>query len=792
MMKGIQLIQLVMFVLLFNVGCDRALQFSSKDTTKPGINCVVDPQEFSVPTVVQQGLSFTMSFNRNNVFWELSGPSTSLQFQGSQVETSLDGIGHYIGSVYGTNNCNKEEAREFTIQVIEKIEGLNIVINNNDRYTRNQAVQLALSVQGATDMYVTNDPTCSAGGTWESFSATKAWNLGATNQLTRVYAKYKNSMAETVCISDDITHDNVAPLVRFVTAPAVLVSTKTANFEFAAEDTVSGVKALYCKLDSAAYAACPLTRVYTNLSEGSHSVSIYAEDNAGNVSNVETHTWSIDTTIPVVRITQAPSNPSTSKSATFAFDGTDGLVALTYFECSLDGAAYAVCSSPKNYTNLSEGSHTFSVKGKDAANNYSAPASYTWNIDSVRPSIVITQAPPTPTKDLNAHFAFTVTDAGLGIETIKCQLDAGLAVNCSDTMDYTALANGIHTFKVTATDKAGNSASASHIWEINDKITDQIIPVISSGGKVDVLFVMDNTSSMYKEYRDYVGYQFRNFLARLNNTDYKIGFITSDARVNSSPYSGGKLVPLEVIHPDTYVLTSASPHLGSSFIQTLARKEVTCAYGTWSGPNGSFCGVSGWNLPSASELIKATLQAFNRNTTFFRNDSSVNVVMVSDANEVCSSGMYGSNGLCLPADTEHHPQSIINYANQNFAGRFKTHALVWRNSDSCAFRDGSEKGRAYEYLAQQTGGVSRSICNDSASEGNAIADAIKSTANISYTLTCAPVDVNGDGVVNASDMTISYNPQPAQAPTVTVTGNQISFNPYLPAGTQVSLRYTCP
>ncbi|NTV37917.1 MAG: calcium-binding protein, partial [Anaerolineales bacterium] len=51
------------------------------------------------------------------------------------------------------------------------------------------------------------------------------------------------------------------------------------------------------------------------------------------------------------------------------------------FECQLDGAGFNACASPKNYSGLSLGSHTFEVQAIDGAGNVDAtPASFTWNV----------------------------------------------------------------------------------------------------------------------------------------------------------------------------------------------------------------------------------------------------------------------------------------------------------------------------------------------------------------------------------------------------------------------------
>ena len=73
-----------------------------------------------------------------------------------------------------------------------------------------------------------------------------------------------------------------------------------------------------------------------------------------------------------------PANPTTSRRATFQFVSSEE---GSTFRCSLDGAAYAACSSPKVYTGLSYATHTFRVRATDAAGNVDATAAtWTWRI----------------------------------------------------------------------------------------------------------------------------------------------------------------------------------------------------------------------------------------------------------------------------------------------------------------------------------------------------------------------------------------------------------------------------
>jgi hypothetical protein len=111
------------------------------------------------------------------------------------------------------------------------------------------------------------------------------------------------------------------------------------------------------------------------------------KDAAGNPL-AEDKTWSFstaaappppDTTAPDTAIDSGPSGTITVADATFTFSSSE---ANSTFECSLDGAAYSTCTSPKSYTNLPNGSHTFDVRATDGAGNVDATAaSRTFTVD---------------------------------------------------------------------------------------------------------------------------------------------------------------------------------------------------------------------------------------------------------------------------------------------------------------------------------------------------------------------------------------------------------------------------
>ena len=70
---------------------------------------------------------------------------------------------------------------------------------------------------------------------------------------------------------------------------------------------------------------------------------------------------------------------SNDNSPSFTFTASQ---AGSTFTCRLDAAAFAACVSPKVYSGVADGLHTFAVKAIDPAGNTSAETSYAWTVDT--------------------------------------------------------------------------------------------------------------------------------------------------------------------------------------------------------------------------------------------------------------------------------------------------------------------------------------------------------------------------------------------------------------------------
>ena len=121
---------------------------------------------------------------------------------------------------------------------------------------------------------------------------------------------------------------------------------------------------------------------------GSYTVIYDVTDSSDNPATAIRTVNVVDTTPPDTTITAQPPDPSNSADASFSFTSNE---TGSTFECQLDSGGFSACTSPKAYTGLADGAHTFEVRAKDGAGNTDpSPASYDWTIDTVAPNTTIT------------------------------------------------------------------------------------------------------------------------------------------------------------------------------------------------------------------------------------------------------------------------------------------------------------------------------------------------------------------------------------------------------------------
>ncbi len=274
--------------------------------------------------------------------------------------------------------------------------------------------------------------------------------------------------------------DTTAPQTTIGNGPAVATIATIATFSFSSSEADSSFE---CRLDLGSWRSCTSPKSYSGLATGVHQFSVRAIDSSKNAdATPATQSWTViavnpepptDTTPPQTTITSGPEGTTTSTSASFAFtsDATG-----SSFECKLDSGSWGTCNSPLSYPGLTTGSHQFSVRATDAANNVDpTPAIRSWTAeapapptDTTAPETTIAGGPTGTTTSTSASLTFTSSETGSSFE---CRLDSGAWSACTSPKSYSALSTGGHQFSVRAIDPADNvdPTPASRSWTVEEE-----------------------------------------------------------------------------------------------------------------------------------------------------------------------------------------------------------------------------------------------------------------------------------------------------------------------------------
>jgi hypothetical protein len=169
----------------------------------------------------------------------------------------------------------------------------------------------------------------------------------------------------------------------------------------------------------------------------------------------------MDLTAPNTTISSGPSGVVQPENVSFTFTATEG---ATSFECSLDGAAYSACASPKAYPGLASGSsHTFKVRALDAVGNQDeTPAERSFQVVAL-PSAITTAATAVKSTEATLHASINPN----GAET-KYQFEYGTTTSYGSKAPATAVVIGSGTASVEASQPiAGLALSTTYHFRIS-------------------------------------------------------------------------------------------------------------------------------------------------------------------------------------------------------------------------------------------------------------------------------------------------------------------------------------
>lgn len=243
-------------------------------------------------------------------------------------------------------------------------------------------------------------------------------------------------------------------------------------------------------------------------------------------------------------------------------------------------------------------------------------------------------------------------------------------------------------------------------------------------GKVDIIFVVDNSSSMAKEHRSFAR-QFKNFLNKIKNVQYHIAVITTD--ISASPYNpvrnayyqDGKFIPIarQMFLTNKYLGETPPQHTIAALTTAISREEtIECDTGTGNQSQSSnniydqlYEGdPENVACPSHDERGTYAMNLAIRNPqyrTFFRDNAHLMFIVLSDEDIRSSSDFINQDGFeQYTFEDLDYPETLVRNIHDQFGSlkSFSVHSIIIPPGDSRCLNkqnrnnaDGAGSGRGY-------------------------------------------------------------------------------------------------
>src|SRR5579859_6656284 len=301
-----------------------------------------------------------------------------------------------------------------------------------------------------------------SGGWTKLVGSSFTLNTAGTN--TYSYYSVDNAGNTEVPTTKTLQIDNVAPVSTYLLSGTQRNGwfTSTVTFQMSASDATSGVAHKWAQVDGGAWqdlgAGNGPANLIVPLASGTHSVTYYSCDVAGNCEAQRTASVPMDITPPTTTATLTGNlglNNWYTSSVTVTLSATDG-AGSGISSTVLAGTAYV---GPRAYT--AQGTTSVQYYSTDLAGNIETPKTATFQIDSVPPTSTYTLS---GTLGLNGWyasavtFAMTASDAASGVSDKFVRLDGGAWQDLgagAGPGNYPVAGDGAHSLQYQARDYAG-------------------------------------------------------------------------------------------------------------------------------------------------------------------------------------------------------------------------------------------------------------------------------------------------------------------------------------------------
>jgi len=234
-------------------------------------------------------------------------------------------------------------------------------------------------------------------------------------------------------------------------------------------DLISGIMSATVSVDGGAPTAYSTPIVLT---DGIHTVTLLATDNAGHVTQT-TQSFNIDTVTPVLNISLSGTmglNNWYISNVTITPSANDSGSGLAKLEVSQDGSAFTDYQSPITF---SDGVHNYQFRVTDNAGNITE-SGQTLKVDYTTPTLGLTT---TGTMGLNGWYRSSAQITTLGTDSVSGVAKIEVSTDGGAFLTYTTpvtINDGQHNYQFKVIDNAGNVTQTAKTVKV-----DTVIPNLS-------------------------------------------------------------------------------------------------------------------------------------------------------------------------------------------------------------------------------------------------------------------------------------------------------------------------
>lgn len=210
------------------------------------------------------------------------------------------------------------------------------------------------------------------------------------------------------------------PDTTITSGPEGLTNYRTPSFTFTATPAANAT--FKCKVDANPWVACTSPFTTATLAEGPHTFNARAFNSEGiGDFTPASRKFTLDTTPPTITIT-SPTDGQVVTSGDVQLNFTTETDAADY--CRLDSGAITSCTSPVNYSNVSDGAHKIRIISRDLAGNLTY-LDRNFTVQTAQPPTVTIQTPAPnqafPTNVATANFA-VASPSNTPITKVTCTI----------------------------------------------------------------------------------------------------------------------------------------------------------------------------------------------------------------------------------------------------------------------------------------------------------------------------------------------------------------------------------